>query len=343
MIKSITVTNYLGESISLPLRYYPEEPGLVIEEIEGLGPVKADINMTEMATVDGAIDNFSRLNTRDINLSFIFAETKDNPIIEDIRLMTYKYFPIKKPLTFEIETDRRKCRISGRVETNEPNIFDKMEGCKITILCSFPYFMADEGYDNTFYGVTHLFEFPFSNEGYVKIIDYIQDEKLGIIQDHALEGIESDRRQFYSVPTIEFGEIHRNVLMQNLIYEGDAEVGMILEIHTIGPVSGIKILNGVTREQIVLDDAKIKAIMKDADPESPAIQTGDSIILNSKTGEKTATLIRHAERTNIINALGFPITWFTLNKGSNSFICEAESGLENIVFMVKADLLYEGV
>ena len=341
MIKGIKITNYLGESISLPLRYYPEEPGLIIEEIEGLGPAKADINMTELATVDGALDNSSRLNTRDITLSFIFMETKENPTIEDIRLLTYKYFPIKKPLTFEIETDRRLCNISGRVETNEPEIFSDKEGCEITILCAFPYFSANEGYFTTFYGVTHLFEFPFSNEGYVKIIDYIQDTNLAVIQDHNLEGIESDITTFYSVPSIEFGEINR-ILMQNLIYEGDAEVGIILEIHTIGPVSGIRILNGITREQIVLDDDKIKAVMGD-ESEDEAIQIGDSIVINSKTGEKTVTLIRHAERTNIINALGFPITWFTLKKGNNSFICEADSGLENIVFTVKADLLYEGV
>lgn len=340
MIKGIKVTNYLGESISLPLKYYPEEPGLVIEEIDGLGPAKADINMTEMATVDGALDNSSRLNTRDIKLSFIFAETKDNPIIEDIRLMTYKYFPIKQTVTLEIETDRRLCTISGRVETNEPTIFSDMEGCDITILCAFPYFSSKAGYDNTFYGVTHLFKFPFSNEGYVRLIDYIQDDQLEVIEDDKKEGIESSETEYYSYPSINFGEINR-ILQQDLIYNGDAEVGISLEIHTIGPVSGITIINGVTREQIHLDDEKIKAIMQE--DEGEAIQTGDSIIINSKTGKKTVTLIRHAERTNIINALGLPITWFTLKKGHNSFICEAESGLENIVFVVKADLLYEGV
>lgn len=341
MIKSIKVTNYLGESISLPLRYYPEEPGLIIKEIDGLGPAEADINMTEMATVDGAIDNSSRLNTREITLSFIFAETKENPLIEDIRLMTYKYFPIKKPITFEIETDRRNCRIEGRVESNEPKIFDDMEGSEITIQCAFPYFSSNTGYNNTFYGVTPLFEFPFSNEGYRRIVDYIEDKDLKAIEDNNKEGIESSITEFVSEPTIEFGEINK-IVRQNLFYEGDAEVGIILELHTIGPVSGIRIINGITREQIVLDDERIKSVMGD-DGEDEAIQTGDSIIINSKTGKKTVTLIRHAERTNIINALGFPITWFTLKKGNNSFICEADSGIENLIFTVKADILYEGV
>lgn len=341
MIKMITVTNYLGESISLPLKYYPEETGLIIESIDGLGPAKADLNMTEMATVDGAIDNSSRLDTRDIKIALIFRETKACPTIEDVRLMTYKYFPIKKPLTLEIVTDRRKCTISGRVETNEPDIFSNQEGSSITIRCAFPYFTSLDDHLDTFYGVVPKFYFPFSNEGYNKVIDYVQDNDLNMIQDDQLEGIESSETKYYSIPSINFGEL-RSIVVENLFYEGDAEVGVILEIHTLGPVSGIKITNGITREQITIDGEKIKKIMG-GDDDDDAIQIGDSIIINSKTGEKTVTLVRHAEKTNIINALGLPIKWFILRKGNNSFICEADEGIENIRFTVKADCLYEGV
>lgn len=67
MIKSVTITNYLGERIKLDLTD-PEASGFVIEEIEGLGPVKADVNVTDLATTDGALFNSSRANTREIRM-----------------------------------------------------------------------------------------------------------------------------------------------------------------------------------------------------------------------------------------------------------------------------------
>ena len=46
MIKSVTITNHLDESIKLDL-FNPEESGFIIKNIEGLGPVKANINFKE--------------------------------------------------------------------------------------------------------------------------------------------------------------------------------------------------------------------------------------------------------------------------------------------------------
>lgn len=45
MIKSITVTNYLGDSIKLELAR-PEESGFVVKSVTGLGPGSANINTT---------------------------------------------------------------------------------------------------------------------------------------------------------------------------------------------------------------------------------------------------------------------------------------------------------
>ena len=52
MIKSITVTNYLGDSIKLELAR-PEESGFIVTSVTGLGAGKANINMTVVATNNG--------------------------------------------------------------------------------------------------------------------------------------------------------------------------------------------------------------------------------------------------------------------------------------------------
>ena len=68
MIRAITVTNYLGDSIKLDLAR-PEQSGFVVTSVTGLGSGKANINMTEVATNDGGLFNSSRLPSRNIVIS----------------------------------------------------------------------------------------------------------------------------------------------------------------------------------------------------------------------------------------------------------------------------------
>ena len=56
MIKSITVKNYLNDQITLELTR-PEKSGFIVESIDGLGPAKANINVTDISTNDGGIFN----------------------------------------------------------------------------------------------------------------------------------------------------------------------------------------------------------------------------------------------------------------------------------------------
>lgn len=160
MIKSMSVTNYLGESIEIPLGN-PYETGFAITEIEGLGSGKSDISVTELTSRDGSIFNSSRVGTRNIVLTIRFIETPD---IETVRQKTYKYFPIKKQVTLGFETDNRSCYINGYVESNEPDIFSDKESSQISIICPDPYFYSKDLNSTVFSGVISEFEFPFSNE-----------------------------------------------------------------------------------------------------------------------------------------------------------------------------------
>lgn len=301
MIKAITVINHLNQSIRLELTR-PELSGFIIEKIKGLGPAKAQINFTEMATMDGGLDNSARLETRDIELSLIFLE---HPTIEDTRHLSYKYFPIKRNVTFRVETDKRICETIGRIEENVPDIFSKKEGCTITILCPDPYFYSVDEEKDICYGLNPLFEFPFENNS-------------------------------LSEPLIEFGEIFRSREF-NIYYEGDIEIGMIINIHAIGPASGIRITNMKTGEIISINDQRIIDIM------GSGIQAGDDLIINTNRGKKGLTILRSGVTTNIINALERPIKWFQLSTGYNPFVYQASKGLMNLVFTASYKTIYEGV
>jgi hypothetical protein len=221
MIKSVTVTNHLGESIKLELGR-PEKSGLSILSIDGLGPGKASINMTDMATNDGAVYNSARVSTRNI---VFHIGLMDLPTAEDTRQKTYKYFPLKKFVKLLFETDNRTCYIHGYVESNDPDIFSRTETTQISIICPDPYFYSQEEMLTIFSGVESLFEAEFSNESLTENL-------------------------------IEFGAI-QNKTTQTVNYKGDTETGMTITLHALGEVRNITIYNIGTRESMKINTDRL--------------------------------------------------------------------------------------
>jgi hypothetical protein len=307
MIRSFTITNYLGDSIKLMLRE-PEKSGFLIKSVTGLGPAKANINTTELATNDGSIYNSARLSERNIVFQLEFVGALAHESIEDIRQKSYKYFPLKKQLQITIETDNRTVKTEGYVESNEPAIFTSKEGCQISIICPDSNFYSDgENSDETtvFYGIDAVFEFPFSNES-------------------------------LSEPLLMFGSIQNK--SENVItYNGDSEIGVTIQIHAIGEVENITIYNTGTREIMKIDTDRLAALT------GSGIISGDDIIIKTSKGEKSITLIRAGVSVNILNCLDKNVDWFSLTKGDNIFAFSAESGTPNLQFWITNKVVYEGI
>lgn len=304
MIKSITVTNYLGDSLVLDLAR-PELSGFVVKSVTGLGAGKSNINTTEVATNDGAIFNSARLPARNIVLSLAFLW---KPTIEDVRHLSYKYFPIKKNLTLLIETDNRLAEIEGYVESNEPTIFSNQEGSDISIICPNPLFHSagPEGVNTTvFSGIEPMFEFPFSNES-------------------------------LDMPMLEMGSIE-NLMDKVVVYDGDSEVGVVITIYVLGSATNITIYNTGTRETMKIDTDRIASII------GSGLVAGDEIIISTVKGNKYVRLLREGQTTNILNCLDKDTDWFTLAKGENVFAYDAETGANNLQFKIENQVVYEGV
>lgn len=307
MIHSLAVTNYLGDRIRLELGR-PENTGFLIKSITGLGPVKANVNTTEVATNDGSMFNSARLSQRNIVIQMAFVNTVYGEDIEEVRQKSYKYFPIKKNVELIIETDNRYVRTKGYIESNEPDIFSKQEGSQISIICPDPYFYSasEDGNNITdFYSIDPVFEFPFSNES-------------------------------LSDPLLIFGEIQ--IKTEGVItYHGDSEIGVMIYIHAIGPAANINIYNTETREVMSINTTKLEALT------GKGIVASDDIIINTLKGEKSITLVREGVSYNILNCLDKNTDWFTLVKGDNILAFTAESGVTNLQFRIENKVIYEGV
>lgn len=307
MVKEVTITNYLGNEMtySFDNPTIDDKTGFFITEIEGLGPVKATVNMTQLATADGDIYNSSRLAGRNIVIKarFTYADT-----IEEARLMSYKYFPIGHKLKFKIKTENRLAETEGYVESNEPNIFSKESDMQVSVLCESPFFFSvdEDGKQQTnFSNVVAMFEFPFSNESLTD-------------------------------PLLEFGRII-NKKENTVYYDGDAETGCVIHLHAIGNVEMVNIYNIKTGEKMVLDTDKLETLTGNK------IIYGDTITISTVKGNKYITLLRNGVTYNILNILGKDTEWFQLARGDNLFAYTAEYGEQNVQFMVEAQIIFEGV
>lgn len=302
MIKSIIVTNHNGESLKLDL-FHPEESGLIVKSISGLGPPKANINSTDLATADGAIYSSARASTRNIvfNLQFMFA-----PTIEDVRQKTYKYFPLKKKITIEVETDNRSLSTEGYVESNEPDIFSQEESTQISIVCVDPFFRDARPSLVQFASVLPNFEFPFSNESLTD--DLIEFGKIGL-----------DTRS-------------------TLVYTGDVDTGILITIHAMGSVSGIlNIYNIETYENIKIDLSKIKALT------GSDYRSGDDIIISTVSGDKYVQVLHNGKYYNAIGIIDKLANWFQLTVGENIFNFTVTNGVENLSITFEYRNAYGGI
>lgn len=141
MIKKVTVFQKSDKSDAFTMvltdpTNVSDATGFAIDKIDGLGPVEAEINTTEMV-VDGDLFNSARIGKRNIVMDLIFySETGTG--VEEVRHRSYQIFPTKKNVYVEVETDYRKVWTQGNVEKNEPEIFSETEGNQVSIICPDP-------------------------------------------------------------------------------------------------------------------------------------------------------------------------------------------------------------
>ena len=302
MIQSVTVINHLGESLKLDLAE-PEKSGFIVKNITGLGPVKANINTSDICTADGSQFNSARKEKRNIVITLDFQLF---PSVEDARQLTYRYFPLKKNVTLIIETDNRTSCCSGYIESNEPEIFSQTEITQISIICPDPnLYSVIKTQKTRFSGLEPMFEFPFDN-------DSLTEPKIEF-------GYEDD------------GEPHL------INYEGDTETGFTLTIHFLGYAKNVSLYNIHTREYIKINTDAIALIT------GSEVAKGDDIIIRTEHGRKSITLMRDGKYYNALSCLVRGSSWIQLKTGPNVFAFTVEEGKKNVQFIMENYIVYEGV
>ena len=149
-------------------------------DIAGIDQPSAQINFTNIATLDGAIFNSAKLDTRNIVLYI-----RINGNVEANRHILYQMFKTKESCIFYYKNDTVDVMIQGYVESVECPIFTDSEIMQISILCPNPYFKS---VDDTVIEIIKrdaLFSFPFSiNEGEpIALSNYNVDQTATLINN----------------------------------------------------------------------------------------------------------------------------------------------------------------
>lgn len=321
MIYEIAATNSGGEVCTMTLAS-PEKSGLVVIDIQGLGPGKSTINMRENMLTNGSTFNSAKMPARNIvlTLKFLPLKLEDPPYneiatIENTRISTYQYFPIGSRIRLDVTTDRGKFYIYGYVESNEPTIFSLSEGAVISILCPDPAFRVDSGMVvKEVKTSTSLFGFPFKNEG--------------------------------SLPVIKFGQQIFEAQTFPIDFAGSSNVSPTITLYAVG--------GRVVDPKIIFYDLTDTGFAENSisfvfSTDLPPLEDGDYLTIITEKSKKS--VIRYVAAPapgtdhfrNYIGAVAFDSAWPVLRPGLNTYSYTAVSGAAYIRFGYEYALQYSGV
>lgn len=143
-IDKVEVTNSQGNLLTLMLEDISS--GYIVQEIEGLDPVKATIVTSSFATMDGEQFQASSRSVRNITMKLGYSPNYTiDETVRTLRSRLYQWFTGGQPIDMSFYmTDGLTVDISGIVETAEQTLFSQEPEMDISILCPQPDFISSD-------------------------------------------------------------------------------------------------------------------------------------------------------------------------------------------------------
>lgn len=195
---TLAIENAKGNRLRLT-----QNPNYTLVSVDGLAPVKANINTAVNANFDGSTFKSSRLQNRNIVIMLAVEGA-----VETNRIELYKFVKVKQEITVYVTNGTRDVFIKGYVENMQVGIFAEKQMVQISVICPNPYFSNVNENHEDFSNIQGLFEFPFDiDENGISFSEIVTDAEVNV---------------------------------QNL---GDVPTGMIIEFRAIGAVVDPAIYN----------------------------------------------------------------------------------------------------
>lgn len=142
MLTKVDITSELGQTMTLNLTDVVD--GFAIEDITGLGPVKAALSGSSFAGFDGGDYQSSRRDNRNIVLKIGLEPNFVTNTVRSLRDQLYSFFMTESRVLMRFYFDDDMYDIVGYVETCEPNHFSDEPQVVISILCFKPDFLDSD-------------------------------------------------------------------------------------------------------------------------------------------------------------------------------------------------------
>jgi hypothetical protein len=146
VITRIEVFSAQADAPELPLGgFAPNSDTVQVRNIDGLGPVKANLSSSPYSTGRGEFFQGSSTGTRNIVLTLGLNPDWVDQTVSSLRRLLYSYFMTEQwvKLRFFMD-DHPTVDIEGIVEGCEPNIFSQDPELQVSIICHQPDFVEPD-------------------------------------------------------------------------------------------------------------------------------------------------------------------------------------------------------
>lgn len=157
-----------GDLITLPVGAPGTAYDYFIKNVDGLGPVDAQLSMYNFASYDGGVLHNARLSQRNIVLTLGYSPNyAGNKDIGALRQAAYKMFTPKSQINLYFsDSAMEQTYTTGYVEKITPSVFSKDPELQVSVICENPYLMRPaqislNGVANTPYDVSKVGNAPF--------------------------------------------------------------------------------------------------------------------------------------------------------------------------------------
>lgn len=167
MLNQIEVRNAAGTLLTFVLDDVAD--GYVLQDVQGLDPVKATIISSEFANLDGVQYQTSKREARNLLVYLGLEPDYVSTSVRGLRQNLYKWFMPKSPVNIRLfDTEGPTVSIDGRIESCESPLFVKDPQAVISVFCpdsDFVELTSESGSGNT---VSDTTEFLITYDGTVE-------------------------------------------------------------------------------------------------------------------------------------------------------------------------------
>lgn len=232
MLTKFEVANRQGNLLSFQMDDISN--GYSVQDIGGLGPVKATLVSSSFAGVDGEQYHSSRRETRNITIKLGLESDYITQSVDDLRSRLYGFFMPKSEIYLKFyKSDNLIVNITARVETCEPDIFTQEPVMNISVICYEPDFVVPE--------LVHLTGSSVSSSTNT-LIEYAGSVETGIVLTLNVNRTLTDFTIYHTPPGDE---------LRQLDFSGPLVSGDVLTISTVTGDKGATLIHSGTSSSVL--------------------------------------------------------------------------------------------